>query len=335
MKNITARSICEGAIVSAITVVLIIFGMYVPIFSLLSIFICGLPLVYLMIKQGTKISIISCVASLIVIFIITGDLISGPLSALISMLPALAIGYSMSKEQTYYITLIYGTIGVLVGFLINIMVYTILIDNGSSVSMIIDESISGMRNLLSASIGNISESSANLPSTKELLTLVDEVLAATKVVILTYFPAMLIIISAVLGFLVTSVSFFFMRRLKASTKNYIEFSMFAAPKSMCTIAVILMIITFFMKGDSLPTLALKNVAVVLSFILFVNGLAFTDFKLSLKVKSGYMRALIYLGIFILGYIFISTIYYTLMLVGMVDANLDLRRLRSVGDSDEN
>lgn len=335
MKNMNARAICEGAIVSALTVVLLLLGMYVPLFGLLSMFICGLPLVYLMIRQSLKISIISFVASILVISILTGNFITGALSACVSLLPALAIGYCMSKNYNYYTTLASGIVGVIIGILINILIYTMLINQGNTVVGMVDDTIATMRGILNSYLDTARQSTADSAAIAEMSGLIDNLLSQTRNIILSYFPALLVVLSSVLGYLITSVCFFFMRRIKVRAGNYITFSLLSAPRSMCVVTVILTIVTFFLKDNSLSTLALKNVAVVLSFVLVVNGLAFTDFRLSAKVEKGYLRFLIYLGIFILGYVFVSTIYYILLLVGMVDANLDLRMLRNTGDNDEN
>ena len=87
MKKVTARAVCEGAIVAALTVLLMFMGIYVPVFRTLAMFVCGIPLAYLMIRQGVYISAASFIASLLLIFIVTGDIISGPLSGLITLLP--------------------------------------------------------------------------------------------------------------------------------------------------------------------------------------------------------------------------------------------------------
>ena len=55
MKKVTARAVCEGAIVAALTVLLMFMGIYVPVFRTLAMFVCGIPLAYLMIRQGVYI----------------------------------------------------------------------------------------------------------------------------------------------------------------------------------------------------------------------------------------------------------------------------------------
>ena len=44
MKKVTARAVCEGAIVAALTVLLMFMGIYVPVFRTLAMFVCGIPL---------------------------------------------------------------------------------------------------------------------------------------------------------------------------------------------------------------------------------------------------------------------------------------------------
>ena len=83
MKNSKAAPVCEGAIVTALTVLLLTMGMYVPVLGSFCGLVSGIPLLWLMIRRSTGVSVASLVASLALIFALTGDIISGPLSAFI------------------------------------------------------------------------------------------------------------------------------------------------------------------------------------------------------------------------------------------------------------
>ncbi|HIV85973.1 MAG TPA: hypothetical protein H9900_04100, partial [Candidatus Monoglobus merdigallinarum] len=77
-------------------------------------------------------------------------------------------------------------------------------------------------------------------------------------------------------------------------------------------------------------LSLKNLAAMLAVILAVDGMSVVDFKLREKIRSGYIRALIYVSALTVGYFMLSIIFYVLMFLGMLDANIDMRMLKRVG-----
>ena len=50
MKNIKAKALTEGAVCAALTVLFTVIAMYVPFFAMLSMFITGIPSMYLAVK---------------------------------------------------------------------------------------------------------------------------------------------------------------------------------------------------------------------------------------------------------------------------------------------
>ena len=57
MKNFSVRAVADGAIVTALTVVLLAAAAYVPALGMFSIFVSGIPLVYLIIQRGFRVSV--------------------------------------------------------------------------------------------------------------------------------------------------------------------------------------------------------------------------------------------------------------------------------------
>lgn len=323
MKNFSVRAVADGAIVTALTVVLLAAAAYVPALGMFSIFVSGIPLVYLIIKRGFRVSVISLVASMALLFALTGDIISGVFAGALSLLPSLVIGYCMKNRCRYYTTLLAGVITVLFGFLIEILMMNWLA--GQNVILtVLDQSIQMVRGTLSAYMEALGDSGA-------LSEVLSNGLEQTKNTILSYFPAIMIFISAAVGYIIVSSCIFFMNRLRAMKYEYVRFYMIKIPKSMCIVACVLMLISFFSYDSTMATLALKNVTVVLIGALAVDGMSTVDFTLRRKIRSGYMRFGIYMLVLIFGYFILSMILYLLMFLGVLDAYLDIRLLRRAGD----
>lgn len=330
MKSFSAKTVCEGAVVSALTVILVMLGTYVPVISLFAVFICGLPVAYLVIRHGMKTALTSFAVSIILLLIITGNIITVVLTACVVLLPGLTAGCLISKNNRYYSTLFAVCASVLFGVLVNIMMIDVFTGGENGVVGMVDEAINSTKNILMPVI----EEAQNNGITG-MTEMVDSLLSQTKTAFLSYFPTILIIYSLAVGYLVLASVIFFMKRLRVKNYGYIRFSMIKAPKSMSFVLVILMLVSFFSNDTTIYTLVLKNVVAVLSFILAVNGLSIIDFSLKKSVKSGYARFGIYMAVIVVGYIILSVIFYLLMLVGMIDSTRDIRRLKRVGGDREN
>ncbi len=327
MKKNTAAPLCEGAIVTALTTVLMVMGMYVPAFGMFTLFIGGIPLMWLTIKRGLYISAASLAASMLLMFAISGNFLSGPLTCFMTLLPSIAAGYCMRRSSGYYTALTAVSAAVALGYIIDIMIMNAMAGGDNAVIKMLDESVGTLKTMMSGYLSGI-------PESETIMQTLNEGLDAGKNAVISYFPALLIIASAVTGYAIFSACIFFARRLRAKNYEYVKFSMIKAPKSVCTVAVILMIISFLSSDSTIYTLALKNVVAVLAFLLVADGMSLVDFKLSAKVKSGYKRFLIYILAMMIGYMFLSLIIYALMFMGMFDANMDFRVLKRAGDDIE-
>ncbi len=326
MKKNNAAPVCEGAIVTALTVLLLTMGMYVPVLGSFCGLVSGIPLLWLIIRRNVGVSVAALIASLALIFALTGDIISGPLSAFILLLPYMTAGYCIGRDVKYYPTLCAVTVAVLFGNLIDIMLLNSM-SGGNAVAQILDGASETMRT-------TVGQYAAAADSTGQLMSVFSEALENTKQAVLSYFPTIMIIASVVLGYLLLSLGIFFAARLRIKKYDYVKFCMIRLPKTTVIIAIVLMLITFFSNDNTVYTLALRNITALISFAFAVGGLSYADFKLKNKIPSGYKRFLVYLLVAVLGYLFISLIFYALMLVGMLDSNLNLRLIRRAGGSNE-
>lgn len=326
MKKSNAAPVCEGAIVTALTVLLLTMGMYVPVLGSFCGLVSGVPLLWLMIRRSTGVSVAALAASLALIFALTGDIISGPLSAFILLLPYMTAGYCIGRDVKYYPTLLAVTAAVLFGNIIDIMLLNAM-SGGNAVSQILDGAAETMKNTLG-------QYASAADAGGQLMSALTDALDHTKQAVLNYFPTIMIIASAVLGYILLSIGIFFAARLRIKKYDYVKFCMIHLPKSTVVIAIVLMLITFFSNDGTVYTLALQNITALISFAFAVEGLSYVDFKLKNKIQSGYKRFWIYLLIAVLGYLFITLIFYALMLVGMLDSNLNLRAIMKAGGSNE-
>ncbi len=330
MKNFSAKAVCEGAVVSALTVILVLMGTYVPVISMLAVFICGLPLAYLAVKYNAKSAIIAFIVSLIILFIITGNIISVIINACVVMLPGFVAGCSIGRNKSYYNTFFAVSAAVLFGVIVNILMINAYTGSENGIAEMLESTVNSAKNMLMPIVQEAENSGA-----AGISDAIDSIFVNTKIMILSYFPTILIIYSLSIGYLALASVIFFMKRMCIKDYEYVKFSMLKAPKSMSIVLVILMLVSLLSDDATIYTLALKNVTAVLAFILAVNGLSLLDFSLQRKIPSGYARFGIYAAVMLFCNFIISILFYLLMLAGMIDANRDIRMLKRVGDDGEN
>lgn len=324
MKGFSVKSVCECVLATALTAIFFVISGSSAAFAVFTALFGGVPLVFLAVRYGAAKSGICYAAAVIFVFIVSGCLGRAALNAFILMLPSFAVGYAMRNNFRYYQTMLAAAAAVLFGILLNVIIANAASEYDNAVLHIIDEAAGYAENTMLSYVASLGLEPG------EITELISQSVSETKNMILTYFPLLLIIISAVAGYLIVSVCIFFVRRFRVKRYEYVRFYMIKVPKSLSTVAVILMVVSFLSYDDSLLTLSLKNLAAMLAVILAVDGMSVVDFKLREKIRSGYIRTLIYVSALTVGYFMLSIIFYVLMFLGMLDANIDMRMLKRVG-----
>lgn len=326
MKNSKASMISDAAIVVALTVVLMVIAMYVPFFGLLSVFVSGIPLAYLVIKRGLGISITAFAASILVMFIIMGDLLGAAVLSVVTLLPGLVVGYTIWKNFRFTHILLAAAVSALFGMMLQLMLINALTADGHGLEEILNSSLEMIKGILQSASENVKSLYAD--NQTDFSTMINTVIEAARATVTMYFPSFILIGSAIVGYGVTIVAVFVLKRLRVRSVPYIPFYRIKAPKSMCYTAVGIFLLTMFTSNESVFTAALNNVVFILYAYIAVCGLSLLDYKFREKLSSGYKRAMVYVAVGIVGYILISFVVDILIIVGMIDGVLDFRRIKA-------
>lgn len=321
MNKFSTKTLCESALICALTVVLVLVSSYVPPISMISVFVCGLPLAYLMVRRGVKVTALSLAVSMIILFVVTGNILSAAFTACMVLLPGTVSGWSIGRNQSYYVSLFWTAAAVLLGVVLNVMLINSFSGSENGIADMIDSAIDTMKTALNPLIEEAKNSAGTDADSINLL------FSETKTTILTYFPSFLIIASMIIGCLVLASTMFFLKRLRVKSCRYVPFNMIIVPRSMGLVLILLMLVTMFSESTSTFMIILKNAVAILSFIMVVDGLSFVDFIISKRIKNGYLRFVIYIAASLIGYFILSVIFYALMLVGILDSGRNFRRIK--------
>lgn len=328
MKKNRVRALTEGAICAALTVLLMVIAIYVPLFSIFSVVIVGLPVVFMAVRHGLRFAGISAAAAVLVMMMLLGDIVSALMMALLHLLPAATIGFALNRRKSFPMTVLFATGAVLIGLLAELLMLNAL-GGGNGINNLLDTNIENTRQMIKQFTDNLS--AGETEQFGAVINAFNQAFVLVKEMILLYLPTLTIGIACVLGYGAVAVSIFMLRRMRMLKVPYIPFRMLHAPRSMCYLSMILQLFTYGTQEMTVFTAGMQNMVLLLDCFIGVCGLALIDYKLSEKVSSGYARAGIYLAVLMVGYVAIGIIGQVLVFLGLLDGLFHFRRFHKVGE----
>lgn len=311
--RVPTKSIVEGAFLAAITAILFIISLYIPLLGTLVSFLCPLPIIILYLRHSLKFTIISVFVSGILV-----SIIAGPLQGLMVLLGfgilGVTLGYAIKKELSLIEIIIIGSIAsffskiliLLIGFWfldINPLLFDV-----EQIDRVIIQSLSFYR---------------NLGLTAEQLDLLKESLTQTLNIIRIAFPAMLILASIFDVFINYGVARLVLKRFGYTLIGFTSFSKWRASKSFFWSYFLGVISIFLGVKYNIPLLNKIgiNIQIFFSVIFLVCGLSLVSFILERFRVKGFLKWVVY--IFVCMQPILSQIATW---AGMLDIWVDFRKL---------
>ncbi len=325
MKRENTKGLREGAIAVALTAVLALLTRYMPLFSMLGTFVCGIPIAILAARNNLRVVWPALLASFAVTVLISGSVISAASLVLMSCVPGGIAGYMMGKKKPFFMTLFSTCLAVCIGWIFELVILETVI--GSGIDEILAETMSQTKAMMSGIINSMGEG-ANNEAAVSPQQLLDTLILTTESLIKIYFPSFIVISSMITGYIIIRVSGFVIKRTNLASVETVPFSHLKAPRSMSAVAIIFYIIYVFTDNKSAVFPIFANIIFILYTMLGVCGLSFVDFKFKTKIKSAVARFAIYVLIFLFGGIFVSIISTVLIFIGIMDAGRDFRQIES-------
>lgn len=316
----------------ALTVILALLSSYVPMFSLLGTFLCGVPLAALTVRTNLKASVCAAAGTFLLCTIVMGNVFSAAALIMMSVIPGIAAGCCIKKGKPFYVALLSVCLAVCLGWLFEIYVLEKIV-TGGGVAQLINEMMSRMREMLTAAMKNL----PSLPSGENALgkdqtEIINSALSMLEQTLRLYFPAMVIISAAITGYFQLRIIYAVLKRTKITNKSAPLFSQLCAPRSLCNVFLLLAAV-YAIGGTKSPAGAVcANIMLTLGFMIGVCGLSFIDSRLAATVKKPYLRVLIYIAALMFGGALSGIMAIALVLVGIFDSRDNRRNLHQGGDS---
>lgn len=328
MKNENTRTLVFGAMMVAMTAILMLTCRYVPMLSIFGAFVCGIPMAVFAAKSGFKLLIPATIAVFAVLVFIDGNFVSAASTLLMSVVPGVVAGYTLGRKKPFFIILFATCVAVCIGWLFELLVLKVLI--GSGIDEIIKETLSQMKIYMDSMLNSLngSEISALKVPPEKFISLALETVEFT---IRLYFPSLVIVSSMVTGYIIIRISGFVINRAQIANVKSVPFSFLRVPRSMSVVAIICYIIYIFLDQKSTTWPIFANLVMILYVIIGICGLSVIDFKLKKKITSGLLRFIIYAVIFLFASALMGIILSILVLVGIMDVNRDFRHIETTGE----
>ncbi len=309
--NNSTTALTEAAIIAAIMVVFVLFGIYIfPIVLM----IYPVPFIILGIRHGSKYNILSMIASSIIVGMFT-DITMAMILFIVFGLLAISLTYMIRRKYNTSQIVMFNTAVALISMLIAVAILNYI--TGTSLISDIEASLSQVLEIQLNTIKDMGLSSY------EIIQMTDVLKTAHSYMILLI-PFFLIISSMFSAYINYWLSVVVLRRLGNKQIAIPRFKFFSLPRNIILGAFVIFLASALIRYLEIlyydPILI--NVIGLLIFVFFLQGLAILVYLIDkLKFYKIIKGALIVLAI--INFVFIAILSF----IGMLDIVFDFRKLR--------
>lgn len=283
------RSLVEGAMLSAITIIISLIALYVPFLGVFASLIWPVPIIILGLRHGVKTSILSTAVAGIVVAMLQGPWQSFNVVLGFGLM-GVAMGWALRKKFSPFKVLFIGSAAALVAE-VALILTTIYIMGFNPMKM----ELSAMKDSI-AMVGNMYKNMGASPETiKQVVESYGKILDLLTLAI----PAMLVISSAVSAFLNYQVTRLILSRLGQKLEDFTPFWQWKLPDY--TVFFFLLGVLLNLLESYYPMGILKsigtNLQLIFGFAFIIEGFSLTAYYMGRFNLTKILRVLVVLLIF--------------------------------------
>jgi len=309
LNNFNARYLTEAALLTAIGIMITIGGTLIPFLNFLLIVI-PVPYIIIGVKNDLKYSAMGLVVTAIIVSMFISP-IQGIFFIAIAGAPSLALSYGIVKKYNFSKTLLVGFVGNAISVFV---MYAVL-------PMILGNNIMDTVDQYFATLGTTTNylSEIGLGDPEKTQTIIEQMMFAIKIL----FPSIIIGVAITQTYIYLIISRLVLSRIGYGVVEAKTFSYFRLPNSFVGGTLIIILMTFLMKYFNLMDVSVltSNLLYLGMMLMIIQGIAVLSFLLEKKGIGNTLRRVIIGIAFYMG--FLHTI---LIMVGMIDLMIDLRKL---------
>ena len=309
------RTMAQGALLAALTVVIAVAGFYIPFLGIVTFFVLPLPIVVMQLRHGLRAAVLTAVVSGLVLIMFIGP-VEGVLLFSFYGIMGLTFGFAMRRDYGGVWAVLVGSLAVAVVTAISFTA-TFLIMDISPVDIFRQSLVA-----LEASMEMYENWGWVQPDMAEqMAAMIDDMVANLQYIIPGSMMAAVVMISFVSYQVARSV----LRRLGHLIRPVPPFSTWQAPDYLVFIPIagLLLAATEALHGQEILGIIGANLALVGQMYFLLQGLSLMSFYLKRYQMPAIVQVLV-------GWIIITTSFLMQVAVfaAMFDSLLDFRNLRS-------
>lgn len=303
-----SKKLTDGALLTAIFMILLLLTIFVPIISIIAIFLLPIPFSYYTYKHNWKPAILMFAAT-IILSTLFFTLFSLPVTVLAG-LGGIMLGVAIHQQLHPYETWARGSLGFVLGLLF-IYIYTQLfmgVNWFSEIDNLLKESLQISHEMMS---------SLGVEQTEEELKAVESMMLQMK----NLLPVGFVFIASIHAIISQWASYKVVNRVEAKQLKFPPFRTFKLPTAMIWIYFVAIVIAFFdLDTDSILYLGVQNVHVLIGLLITLQGFSFIFFYAH---KKNISKALPIISV-VVTLLFPFLFLYIIRVIGIVDIGFSLR-----------
>ena len=315
-RNIKTSSITESAMITGILVIIA----YLSSFFTILMFFYPTPAVILGKRKGLKYTVLSLIASDLIISMLLG--LQTGLIFLIMYTPlAVALTYGVCKNEDANKTILFGS----AAYMISFVVFIFLLNAVMGINFI--ERLAEMYDQSFAMTKDFFESVPDELKTKRMeqaINYIDQTaVPLMNYVITNVFPAIMIVATVATSYINYIVASKFARRFSINIKQHEGIGYFTFPKNFMIAMAGLLLLSFLLNALNINVEIIQlNLFIIVFMAMMLQGFAVLKFFVDKSGLGKFVRTLILVMIVFMSLNF-SFIY---VIIGLVDLTINLRKI---------
>lgn len=300
------RKLTEGAIVTALYLIILLLTIYIPFFGLLLIWFLPLPYIIYVLRHGIKASIVVWLATMLGTFIV-GGVVLVPLTIMFGS-GGIVVGELFRRQKSAFAVLLGGSLTYIVNLLLSFILSIVVLDIHPlhDTQMMMKESLDTANSML-GQLGQ--DPSEQLQVYYEFVDMLPQ-----------FAPFMIISMGIVYALFIQLVSSFVLRKMNFRVSTFPPFRKWTFPKSFLWYYLIVLIIMLVgvEKGTGLYTVVI-NLFPMLEIIMAIQGISLLFYYV---YEKGMSKAfpMIAVGLIII----FPPLMTFIRILGILDLGFDLR-----------
>lgn len=300
------RAFVEAALIAAITTVLAISVIYIPVLSISTVLI-PVPFMILAYRHGTKYTVLSFITFSLLIGILTEILYTVFLISTFGPM-IITMGYYIRKRKEPYVVIGAGTIT----YILSIFIVFQFVSYIGNIN-IIDQIAFVMEDIITKQVDMLKTMNIDVLSAEEMLNY-----------LLMIIPGVLVIQSMFTAFGNYYLTVGILKRFSPNDLEFPQFSNFRLPGNIVLGSFIIFILSYltrYIEGIYHISL-ITNVTLLFVFLFFIQGISVISYLIK-RTKTPKPVRIFLLALILL----ISPLLTAISFIGLIDSIVDIRKIR--------